>query len=184
LARTLNAEVCNQFADAVVEEMTCRTSLACGSFSNPADTTCVAQSRALLDRFLAGHGLCLHGRVPVVVPPEWECQRFFFAGQDGCDCGCGVVDPDCDAGGCMESGCTEPACTYCYVDGMDVGCDTPIPDGGHNPPVPTPDAGTQQKSKPGCSDAAPGSADVAGWALGVILASFLLGRGRSWRRRR
>lgn len=30
------------------------------------------------------------------VPREWTCEPAFYAGDDGCDCGCGVVDPDCD----------------------------------------------------------------------------------------
>ncbi len=32
---------------------------------------------------------------PVVVPDEWTCLPFFYGVDDGCDCGCGVIDPDC-----------------------------------------------------------------------------------------
>jgi uncharacterized protein (TIGR03382 family) len=28
-------------------------------------------------------------------PPEWTCDPGFFDAGDGCDCSCGVVDPDC-----------------------------------------------------------------------------------------
>jgi hypothetical protein len=30
------------------------------------------------------------------VPPEWTCPDDFYGVDDGCDCGCGVIDPDCD----------------------------------------------------------------------------------------
>jgi len=29
------------------------------------------------------------------VPDGWTCRAFFFDTDDGCDCGCGVADPDC-----------------------------------------------------------------------------------------
>jgi hypothetical protein len=28
-------------------------------------------------------------------PPGWKCDPSFYAHNDGCDCGCGVFDPDC-----------------------------------------------------------------------------------------
>ncbi|MFZ9888614.1 MAG: hypothetical protein ACO3JL_14035, partial [Myxococcota bacterium] len=31
-------------------------------------------------------------------PAEWTCAESFFGSDDGCDCGCGVVDPDCADG--------------------------------------------------------------------------------------
>jgi len=34
----------------------------------------------------------------VSVPPEWTCDPLFYGALDGCDCGCGVYDPDCDFG--------------------------------------------------------------------------------------
>ena len=30
------------------------------------------------------------------VPPEWTCDAGFYGTDDGCDCGCGALDPDCD----------------------------------------------------------------------------------------
>ena len=53
----------------------------------------------------------------VAVPEGWTCNDAFFAALDGCDCGCGVQDPDCldetldvcdycdDAGSCSEDEC-------------------------------------------------------------------------------
>jgi hypothetical protein len=29
-------------------------------------------------------------------PPEWNCVPGIYGGGDGCDCGCGALDPDCD----------------------------------------------------------------------------------------
>lgn len=29
------------------------------------------------------------------VPEEWTCLDAYYAGHDGCDCGCGAIDPDC-----------------------------------------------------------------------------------------
>lgn len=39
-------------------------------------------------------------------PPEWTCEAGFFSSNDGCDCGCGAVDPDC-------TNPTAAACEYC-----------------------------------------------------------------------
>ena len=33
----------------------------------------------------------------------WTCPPGFYGGDDGCDCGCGVIDPDC----------TDPSAVYC-----------------------------------------------------------------------
>ncbi len=29
------------------------------------------------------------------VPPEWTCSGAYYGTDDGCDCGCGQIDPDC-----------------------------------------------------------------------------------------
>lgn len=51
------------------------------------------------------------------VPPEWTCADGYYGTADGCDCGCGALDPDCadatvgscaycgDAGSCATGGC-------------------------------------------------------------------------------
>ena len=36
------------------------------------------------------------GRVFQDVPAEWTCDPAYYGANDGCDCGCGVQDPDCD----------------------------------------------------------------------------------------
>lgn len=42
--------------------------------------------------------------------PGWTCNPYFWDGQDGCDCGCGVFDPDCSA-------TTSDVCEYCAEEG-------------------------------------------------------------------
>ena len=40
----------------------------------------------------------------------WVCPNQYYGSGDGCDCGCGIVDPDCSAGDAS-------ACTYCAACG-------------------------------------------------------------------
>jgi hypothetical protein len=52
-------------------------------------------------------------------PKDWTCDPFYYASFDGCDCGCGVFDPDC-----MNP--TVGACEYCDNEGAcseGQGCD-------------------------------------------------------------
>lgn len=50
------------------------------------------------------------------VPDEWTCDNSYYGAGDGCDCGCGVVDPDC-------ADATAASCDYC-IGGCSVnGCD-------------------------------------------------------------
>ncbi|MDY0000478.1 MAG: hypothetical protein RBU30_04200, partial [Polyangia bacterium] len=37
---------------------------------------------------------------------SWTCDPSYYGGGDGCDCGCGVVDPDC-------AGSSSSVCEYC-----------------------------------------------------------------------
>jgi hypothetical protein len=43
-------------------------------------------------------------------PKGWNCAGSFYDAKDGCDCGCGLVDPDC------ESAAPE-ACEFCDNEG-------------------------------------------------------------------
>ena len=57
---------------------------------------------------------------------SWTCDPQRFGSGDGCDCGCGVTDPDCADKGCSTFGCRDAACKRC-TDTMDspntlVGC--------------------------------------------------------------
>jgi hypothetical protein len=44
--------------------------------------------------------------VTACAPVGWNCPTDYYGTADGCDCGCGVVDPDC-------AGPTVSACEYC-----------------------------------------------------------------------
>ena len=52
------------------------------------------------------------------IPAAWTCTPSYFAGDDGCDCGCGALDPDCVGGGCAEASCgtDDEICRFCYDD--------------------------------------------------------------------
>jgi len=50
----------------------------------------------------------------IPVPSEWYCDPDYYGTEDGCDCGCGVVDPDCGGAGCATVGCEDTACEFCY----------------------------------------------------------------------
>jgi hypothetical protein len=63
--------------------------------------------------------VCSSGGVP---PAGWTCSASFYGAGDGCDCGCGLDDPDCAAGAdactgrdcCDCSGSTGTGCDYCW----------------------------------------------------------------------
>ncbi len=60
-------------------------------------------------------------------PEGWNCSPAYYNDGSDCDCGCGVLDPDC-ATGCAEPGCEATDCEYCYnANGEDIGC--PAPEG-------------------------------------------------------
>ena len=47
---------------------------------------------------------------PPMVPDEWTCDPSWYETDDGCDCGCGALDPDCPNP-------TVDACEYCGYEG-------------------------------------------------------------------
>jgi hypothetical protein len=49
-------------------------------------------------------------------PESYSCEAATFDALDGCDCGCGAIDPDCIGDGCTEPGCKEDACARCRDD--------------------------------------------------------------------
>jgi len=78
----------------------------------------------------------------------WTCDDKYFGDGGLCDCGCGAIDPDCDAGGCASPDCMDSGCDVCrdgsgqmircyvshctettFEDGYcDCGCGAPDPD--------------------------------------------------------
>jgi hypothetical protein len=46
----------------------------------------------------------------------WTCELSHYGTNDGCDCGCGIADPDCGSGAnCTGAGCQADACAYCHA---------------------------------------------------------------------
>jgi len=72
---------------------------------------------------------CLHiahvevnNPVPPEPPAEWTCDAAYYGTSDGCDCGCGAVDPDCAtsyAGACFACG-ESGSCADSNCNGIDV----------------------------------------------------------------
>lgn len=77
-----------------------------GDASLPPDFDCVALG------FQAGTVACNADCTNVDLsmctggPEGWTCEPSYFDADDGCDCGCGVVDPDC-------ADMTSASCEYC-----------------------------------------------------------------------
>jgi hypothetical protein len=58
------------------------------------------------------------------VPAGWTCAAEYYGATDGCDCGCGVADPDCLGFGCTVAGCDASGCQFCHAaDGTSEPCD-------------------------------------------------------------
>jgi hypothetical protein len=58
------------------------------------------------------------------VPAEWTCSARYYGSADGCDCGCGAADPDCQGFGCTVASCSAPSCRFCHAaDGSSESCD-------------------------------------------------------------
>jgi hypothetical protein len=174
--------ICQQLLDALDARYACRALLACDAFDDV--TACAAEANAVADLSIAGGHNCFSGRTPVVVPETWTCNTFYYAGGagDGCDCGCGEVDPDCDVGGCGENGCSAEGCDYCYTDNADLGCDAGGEgegEGEGEPDVTTPDPNTRAST---CSSTSQAGSLFA--ALAAISATRLRRRPRAAAARR
>lgn len=62
-------------------------------------------------------GLCLHlasGSV-AFTEADWTCELSWFGTADGCDCGCGGPDPDCEDSNLVT-------CEYCHCPGDTAAC--------------------------------------------------------------
>jgi hypothetical protein len=176
-AAEVNDDVCRDLVDVLLRHYECQTTLSCEALLDPAQAGCAATGTPLLELLLIrGAGACFDGRPPVNAPPGWTCAPHYYNGGvgDGCDCGCGVVDRDCEnlgVVGCGEGGCTAAGCDFCYLEGDNVSCDDdPQPRPGPVPPTlppPTPEGSC--------------AAQPSGAALGICIAGLVLARRRSRR---
>lgn len=92
----------------------------CGAY----DPDCNDPSQEVLNctgsQVCGSDGRCHDGRPPEDIPSGWTCEPEIYAADDGCDCDCGAVDPDCalplavvfncDDGdaACVEGRCVSP----------------------------------------------------------------------------
>jgi hypothetical protein len=109
---TSDATACGPTGTALNALLVCQTAAAdCTAFSTEAAaaTACVAESEALTSLVRGGTDACF-------APTGWNCAGFFFGALDGCDCGCGVADPDCNGAGqsAPGTGFGDATCEYCY----------------------------------------------------------------------
>ncbi len=50
---------------------------------------CIAESKEIIADWDLEYGNA------EAVPEDWDCNPSFYGSGDGCDCGCGLIDPDC-----------------------------------------------------------------------------------------
>jgi hypothetical protein len=158
----------------------CQTALTCEALLDPTQGGCAATSTPLLDMLLT-HGVsaCFEGRPPVDPPAGWTCAPSYYnsGAVNDCDCGCGVLDRDCETAGvvgCGDGGCYAAGCDYCYADGDNVACDDGTPAPSPKPtPTPSPDVTT-----PSCAMLDGGAGVFALLALAVRRQRMLLARRR------
>ncbi|HEY5922137.1 MAG TPA: hypothetical protein VIV11_10725 [Kofleriaceae bacterium] len=64
-------------------------------------------------------GQCVH--TPTMPPSTWLCNAAYWDAQDGCDCNCGALDPDCGLSGQQLHGCTGLSNPTCNASGLCTG---------------------------------------------------------------
>lgn len=77
----------------------------CESEALEACTVCSAAGSCAEGQPCAGY-IDLYNNAGCGMIPGWTCDEGFYEGMDGCDCGCGLPDPDCEMP-------TLKLCEYC-----------------------------------------------------------------------
>ncbi|MDI1431458.1 hypothetical protein [Polyangium sorediatum] len=123
-------EVCDALIEADLAMYGCLAKVEdCETFNTATQVAdppvCAAEIAADVAQLSLGGFACYSGETPVPPPPEWTCNALRWNGSDGCDCGCGAPDPDCDGAGSADpgTGVDNPACDACFgVDGKAQSC--------------------------------------------------------------
>lgn len=63
--------------------------------------------------------------VSCALPEAWLCNPLAYGSGDGCDCACGVTDPDCEGAGCEGNACSDDSCDNCHSDTVSISCSVP-----------------------------------------------------------
>ncbi len=88
----------------------CNPSFGCGfAFECRGDSclySCTGESDCFGDGYACTDGVCLPAalRASSTGPAGWTCAAEYYGTGDGCDCSCGVTDPDC----------TDSTCDWCH----------------------------------------------------------------------
>ncbi|MFZ9888635.1 MAG: hypothetical protein ACO3JL_14140 [Myxococcota bacterium] len=132
---------CAALLAALESRYQCLLGLSCDELA--ARAGCAAEANQVADLTVTKSRACLDGFAPLDLPPDWGCNPYYYGVGDGCDCGCGAIDPDCGDGGCGEDGCFDETCEYCYTGLEELGCESgdPSTDGPIIKPEPTPAPG-------------------------------------------
>ena len=96
----------------------CVAGLCPGNIAAADNATCTGCGNGVLDageqcddsNTLPYDGCSPNCFVELYPPPEWSCLPSYYNAADGCDCGCGAVDPDC-------TDATASSCAFCQVPG-------------------------------------------------------------------
>lgn len=62
----------------------------------------------------APYDFCIDSVRPYASQGAWTCDQSHYGTNDGCDCGCGIPDPDCTGAGCTQGSCRDSSCSHCY----------------------------------------------------------------------
>ena len=101
-------------------------------------------------------------------PSGWTCAASYYDASDGCDCNCGVRDPDCDKDGQTTYGCTGTA-PVCGPAGTCIAtaAPAPAPEGSSTSPGPPSGDGEGTPGAPAGAAPAPSSGVPEGWSCNV-----------------
>ncbi|PKN56436.1 MAG: hypothetical protein CVU56_16230, partial [Deltaproteobacteria bacterium HGW-Deltaproteobacteria-14] len=90
----------------------------CGAYDPDCDTSSQVSN-------CAPGGTCQpDGTCTLSIPAAWTCRDRWYAADDGCDCGCGAWDPDCEDSHQQIYNCVPGS--GCLSDGT---CEVPLPAG-------------------------------------------------------
>lgn len=128
------------------------------------------------------------GEACVPLPPGWTCALAFFDTSDGCDCGCGALDPDCEsdnANACNFNHCfddpndaldpCDPTQCVTEEEAEEPRCDLPGEGEGESGEGEGEGDGDDDDTPPTCANASSSSSALVGLVL--LLRSLKLRRG-------
>lgn len=169
---------CRVLLSRIEARYSCLAGLSCEELSTGA--ACATEANAVADLLVTKARACLDGFAPLDLPSTWACNPYYYGVGDGCDCGCGAIDPDCGDGGCGEDGCFEETCEYCYTGLVELGCESGEPP--TEAPLVKPPVDPAPGSSPSCHALAgelrQGNGGLPFGALATCVVAFALYRRR------